>query len=384
MEHGAAGQADRSAADWLAAGNAHYAAQRWKDAGIALARSLALDAKQADAWFRLGNVREEQGQDDLETARCFEKAVALDPAHARAWNNLGGVQQRLGLLDLAFESYRKALRADPGLAQACLNLGRLAGTRGEHALAAECFKSGLEYHPGDPTFEHLVAAAAGRSTARAPAGYVTTLFDGVARGFERHLLQELEYQVPEALAKRVRPSLEALRGAATHPRVVDLGCGTGLVGMALASSGAEIIGVDLSVRMLDIAAQRGVYAKLENGELIDVLARLPEGSAHAVLAADVFIYIGDLDAVFASVARVLAPGGLFAFSVERLDHGDYQLQATGRYAQSPAYLRALAAKYALEERSLEHTQIRREGRGHAEGWVALFANAGASARITAA
>jgi predicted TPR repeat methyltransferase len=360
------GNDERSAGDWLAEGNAHYEAQAWNEAGAALEKSLALDARQANAWFRLGNVREEQGRDDREAAACFEKAVALDPSHARAWNNLGGAQQRLGLDEQAAASYRKAMQADPGLAQACLNLGRLAGTHGDLALAAQCFKAGLDHHPGDPTFEHLSAAATGVSTMRAPEGYVTNLFDSVARQFEHHLVGELEYQVPEALAKLVLPELKA------KACVIDLGCGTGLVGTALAAAGAEITGVDLSPRMLEIAARRGAYAKLEKGELVDVLARMPAASAHAVLSADVFIYIGDLSAVFAAVARVLAPQGLFAFSVEGLESGSYQLQPSGRYAQSPAYLRSLAAQFGLEERSLQRTDIRREGRGHAEGWLALF------------
>jgi predicted TPR repeat methyltransferase len=378
MEQSDARGAARSSADWLAEGNAHYAAQDWKQAGNALERGLALDPGQARAWYQLGNVREELGQGDEAAAACFEKAVALDPAHARAWNNLGGAQQRSGRGEQALASYRRAMQADPGLAQACLNLGRLAVTRGDHALAAECFKTGLQHHPGDPTFEHLSAAAAGRSTARAPEGYVTNLFDGVARQFERHLVEELEYHVPEALAKLVLPALKA------ESCVIDLGCGTGLVGKALAAAGARIVGVDLSARMLEIAAQRGVYATLEKGELAEVLARYPAGSVHAVLAADVFIYIGDLAAVFAAVARLLAPQGLFALSVEGLESGSYVLQLTGRYAQSPAYLRSLAAHAGLAERSMERTLIRREGRGHAEGWLALFARPGGAAKATAA
>ena len=351
----------------MAEGNAHYDVRAWNEAGAAFERGLALDPREANAWFRLGNVREELGRDDRDAITCFEKAVAIDPSHAQAWNNLGSAQQRLGLGDQAVASYRRAMQADPALAQACLNLGRLAGTRGDHALAAECFKAGLDHHPGDPTFEHLSAAAAGRSTTRAPEGYVTNLFDEVAQQFEHHLVNELEYQVPEALANLVQTELEA------DAFVIDLGCGTGLVGKALAGSGVRLTGIDLSARMLEIAAQRDAYAKLEQGELVDVLARMPAGSARAVLSADVFIYIGDLAAVFAAVARVLAPQGLFAFSVEGLESGSYQLQPTGRYAQSPAYLRALAAKSGLAERAMASTRIRREGSGHAEGWLALFA-----------
>ena len=371
MERSAA----RSAAEWLAEGDAHYDAQRWNEAGVALERTLALDPLQANAWYRLGNVREEQGRDDADAATCFEKAVALDPSHARAWNNLGGAHQRLRHEEQAIAAYREAMQADPGLAQACLNLGRLASSRGDHALAAECFGAGLQHHPGDPTFQHLVAAIGGKNTARAPQGYVTTLFDGFAPQFERHLVQDLEYRVPEALAQLVRPVLAASAPA----RVIDLGCGTGLVGAALAATGAEIVGVDLSARMLEIAAARGVYARLERGELVEVLARVEAGSVHAVLAADVFMYIGDLEAVFAAVARALAPDGVFAFSVEGLDDGSYRLQPSGRYAQSPVYLRALAAQSQLNERRLERAHIRREARGHVEGWLALFAKSATAA-----
>jgi predicted TPR repeat methyltransferase len=377
------GNPARSTADWLAEGDANYDALRWNDAGLAYEHALARDPHQARAWYRLGNVREEQDRDG-DAAACFDRAVALDPANAQAWNNLGGARQRLGREEQAISAYRRSMAADPYLPQPCLNLGRLASARGEHALAAECFNAGLAHHPGDPTFEHLVAATAGHNTARAPDAYVTTLFDGLAPRFEQHLVQDLEYRVPEALAQLVLPALQAARDAGTRARVIDLGCGTGLVGVALAAAGAEITGVDLSPRMLEIAAKRGDYTHLEQGELIAALSRIPSGSVQAVLAADVFIYVGDLAEVFAEAARVLAPGGLFAMSVEELKVGSYQLRPTGRYAQSAGYLRTLAAQRGLQERSIEWAHIRREGGIHVEGRIALFARPGDGAQATAA
>jgi predicted TPR repeat methyltransferase len=250
--------------------------------------------------------------------------------------------------------------------------------RGERALAAECFAAGLAQHPGDASFAHLVAAARGEHTARAPAGYVTHLFGRIAAQFERHLVRDLEYRVPEALAALARPTLDA----AAPARAIDLGCGTGLVGAALAQYGAggpaggvKLTGVDLSPRMLQIAAARGVYARLEQGEIAAVLGRVAPGSMHAVFAADVFIYVGDLAEVFAAVGRALAPRGVFAFSVEGLEDGSYRLLPSERYAQSPAYLRSLAARAGLVERHLERAPIRRDGEGFAQGWLALLERA---------
>jgi predicted TPR repeat methyltransferase len=201
---------NRTAADWLAEADAHYDAQRWNDAGVAFECALALaqlpSTGQGHAWYRLGNVREEQGRDAAAEA-CFEKAVALDPVLAQAWNNLGGARHRLGNPDAAIEAYRRSMAVDPALAQPCLNLGRLYGGRGDHTRAAECFSAGLRHHPGDPTFQHLLAAARGETgSARAPQAYVAGLFDGLARQFEQHLVRDLEYHIPETLAKLARPT----------------------------------------------------------------------------------------------------------------------------------------------------------------------------------
>lgn len=359
------------AAEPLSQGDAHYDAQRWNEAGEAFERALASSPGNARTWYRLGNVREEQGR-DADAIACFEKALALDPSNAQAWNNLGGAQQRLGHVEQAADAFRRSIAADPMLPQPYLNLGRLHVLRGEHALAGECFAAGLARHPADPTFAHLAAAVRGEATARAPEGYVVQLFDSMAGRFEEHLVKDLEYRVPEALVRLAQPALRA----AAPARAIDLGCGTGLVGAALAGTGVELTGVDLSPRMLEVAAARRVYVKLEQGEIAAVLGRVAPGSMHAVFAADVFIYVGDLADVFAAAGRALAPRGVFAFSVEGLEQGSYRLLPSGRYAQSPAYLRELAARSGLAERRLARTPIRRDGRGFAEGWLALFERPG--------
>lgn len=364
---------DSDAAGLIDKAHAHYEAARWDAAGDAYERALARAPRDALAWYRLGNVREEQGR-DADAVACFERAVAIDPAHARAWNNLGGALQRLGRAPSAERAYREAVEADASLLEPRLNLGRLAAARGELDLAADCYREALAHHPGNAMLEHLLAAARGENTARAPAGYVAPLFDAQAPAFERHLVEDLGYRVPEALAALVRPAIAA---ATPPPRVLDLGCGTGLVGAALAGSGAQLEGIDLSPRMLERAAARGVYATLHQGDIPGALGALPATAYAAVLAADVFIYLGDLAATFAAVRRLLAAGGVFAFSVEALEGpGDWRLQPSGRYAQSEAYLRSLARSAGLAWRSASATRIRREQQGHAAGQLVLLENPG--------
>jgi len=82
--------------------------------------------------------------------------------------------------------------------------------------------------------------------------------------------------------------------------------------------------------------------------------------ADLVLAADVFIYVGALEAMCPAVRRVLAPGCCFAFTVEAApDTEDYRLQPGLRYAHSGAYIRRLAAACGFAVRTLRRAPLRK-------------------------
>ncbi len=165
-------------------------------------------------------------------------------------------------------------------------------------------------------------------------------FDNFAPTFDEHL-RAIGYQVPALMAAMLHTHLTA------PADILDLGCGTGLVGAALHGNGHHLVGVDLSEKMLARARSRGAYERLHVDEVGAFLAQAPDRSADVVCAADVFIYIGALDALFAHAARVLRPGGLFTFSTEECTGDDFVLLPTGRYAQSEAYIRRLAGPLAI-------------------------------------
>jgi predicted TPR repeat methyltransferase len=80
------------------------------------------------------------------------------------------------------------------------------------------------------------------------------------------------------------------------------------------------------------------------------------------VAADVMIYVGELAGVFRDVARLLEPGGLFAFTVELPTNEGQELQLLPslRYAHSEAYVRRLAADAGLQVDALRAALIRHE------------------------
>ena len=116
-------------------------------------------------------------------------------------------------------------------------------------------------------------------------------------------LDELNWRAPQAGAERCS------HFAREGDELLDAGCGTGLVGAALAVLGHDrIVGFDLSPGMLARSAERDVYAELHQGSLLD---RLPfsDGRFGSVVAVGVFT-LGHVDgSAFSELARVTSPGG---------------------------------------------------------------------------
>jgi predicted TPR repeat methyltransferase len=245
--------------------------------------------------------------------RCFDEAVAI----ARE------ALDRVGPDAVLYSTLAHALEA-----------------AGRYEEARPAFRAAARLAPDDPYLAHLVATADGATTDRAAAGYVASVFDGYANTFEVSLIA-LGYRVPGLIRRAVERQLATLPDDARRlGPVLDLGCGTGLVGVAVLDLlGAELLGVDLSRRMLDLAAEKGIYSRLIHKDLLEMLEE-ENAEFGWITAADVFCYLGHLDGVFALCARRLRPGGVLIFSVEAGEEGSgFRLHQRGRYAHAPDLVR---------------------------------------------
>lgn len=304
--------------------------------------ALELDPDNAILRVDLGACLQRLGYTD-EAAAQYRAALALQPDLAQAHNNLGALHQSRDELAEAAACYRAALAADPSLAEAHRNYASVLEAAGDTEGALAHYEETLRLNPGDATAAYKRAALRGDAAPdAAPADYVTQLFDQYADSFDAHLTGELGYRVPQLL----RDLLARIEGPHRGLQVLDLGCGTGLSGRAFRDCAAHLAGVDLSPRMLDKARARGVYDDLQVGDVVEALsARVAHWDL--LVAADVFVYLGDLAAVLRAAARALRPGGRLLFSVERADGEGFELRAAGRYVHSAGYVRALATAAGL-------------------------------------
>lgn len=118
----------------------------------------------------------------------------------------------------------------------------------------------------------------------------------------------------------------------TEGLVVDLGCGSGLSSQKLIEAGYQVLGIDISLNMLEIARKRVPNAQFQQASLFKV--EIPSCSA-VISLGECLNYLFDPDNsqrtlinLFDRVYNALIPGGYFIFDV---------LQPTGKIGKTQSF-----------------------------------------------
>ncbi len=287
-----------------------------------------------------------QEGDHAAAADLMEQALDLAADWAAGWCLLGDYRAESGDRQGAVVAYRELLRRD--------HAGIFGGALKLAALGAAPPPQGTDV------------------------AYVESLFDDYADRFEAELVLGLDYEAPARLAALV----EAELGTMQVGRALDLGCGTGLMGERLRGRAVHMEGVDLSAAMVEMAARKGLYDRLHKAELTAFLNDNAD-PLDLVAAADVLNYCGALPPVLAAVATRLAPGGLFAFTLERHDGAEpVRLRPSLRYAHSEAATRAVALAAGFEIVALETAALRRDRGAPVAGLLVLLRKPALLPRLT--
>ncbi len=236
-------------------------------------------------------------------------------------------------LDAAVDVLRGALEIVPKWGAGWFRLGEYLERAGDLPGAEQAWGRAVEVQPDDP-----FGAGLRRDLLRdqplsdtMPPAFVERLFDQYAPRFEASLLEGLDYQGPQIIAE----ALERTTGLPVA-HALDLGCGTGLIGPVLRPHCGHLTGIDLSQAMLAEAQAKGLYDRLDKGDIQE----LPIGNAQygLIVASDVFNYLGALERIIGWCAASLSPGGTLIFTVEQAEGRDVTLRETRRFAHGRAYV----------------------------------------------
>lgn len=338
------------------------------DAITSFDRAITLKVNYAQAYYKRGIALSELKRLD-EAVTSFDQAITNKLNYVEAYSSRGNALKGLKKPIEAIDSFDQAILLNPDDPENYFNLGHLYyGMLSNKNIKSDVtlmmkIKSLAIYNyelavKKQSRYKEIaefdLAVLKGTQIpAKAPEKYISALFDEYAFNFDAHLIQGLQYKGAEILCQEIKNLISY------DLDILDIGCGTGLMGALLKPHSKTLIGLDLSSEMLKQANAKGIYDKLIQSELNDYL-KSNHTHFDLIVASDVLIYVGELDDTFLYVKKSLRKGAYFCFTVEESADGDYCLSSKARYAHSLNYCEDLTKKYDFTVKSIKKAILRLE------------------------
>jgi len=313
----------------------------------------------------------------LQSLQRFNEAIAsYDCAlehrsnYHEAHTNKGIIFNKLGRLDEALLSFDRALTSKESDAKLHLYRANTLRRLERSGDAIEAYKRARMHGADQQHIDFVLATMGIGATPKAPpATYIKELFDQYADHFDEHLVGVLNYQTPQVLGQLIDQHRQS-----NQLITLDLGCGTGLCGPFLRPYSSKLVGVDLSPNMINQARKLDLYDELICTEIAKYMETA--NNIDVIVAADVFVYLGDLTRLFNASRAALNVGGLFCFSVEELvaspTESDFQLQTSCRYAHSEDYILRLSVVNNFDVLVIKSSAVRQENHTEIPALIVLL------------
>lgn len=335
-------------------GMTHEELKNYRKAADSYAYAASLDEYHWASYANLGAILQDHLKESAEALAVYNKALDIltqrttEPTDPPEYPELvlSQLHYRIGLA-ITYAEKQKCVRQDNQDEVPCKE------------MAANSFKLAIELDPNNEEARHMLASVTADATfTRASNTYVTKLFEDYAGNFEHSLVQELGYDGFQRLRKAFDKALEG-EGISSFKIVVDAGCGTGLVGEQFRNVSDYLVGVDLSPSILEEAQRTrpGLYDEVIVGDVTEVFrAKAP---LSMIIAADSYIYFGDLVPLFESMEQSVAESGILAFTLEdapddmqeqisSIGAWRWQLQPSGRFAHNKDYIKQVGSSHSFE------------------------------------
>jgi len=341
---------------------------QFKEALSYAEQGVALDGNNPEVLARAIDIAHRAQHFDLALA-WLQRAAAVSPDNTDIQRLLARDLRIKGQHDKALAIYDRRIEASPSDGLALMGRIQTALATGDRKLALQDCDALLAIAPGNEEVLFQRALALGETPTRLPVAMVRSLYDtGFAELYDQHVVASLKYKLPREVARQITEQYPDLK-----LNLLDLGCGTGLLGACLGRIDGALVGVDLSLPMIEQAARHKVYDKFHNVDLLEALEATPESLYDVIAALDVFIYAGDMKAAIPDAFRILRPGGQFIFSCESADEGegDLVLRDSQRFAHQRSAVEAMCRAAGFEPVDTEPMDLRYENLEPIKGFLVI-------------
>ena len=326
---------------------------------------IALEPNNAQVIAGVVDIAHRAGNTEM-AIRHLERALALAPTDRVLRRYLAVDLGTIHKWDEALAIFGPLIDEQPDDYRARIARVQMLQERGTMQEALADTTALLAFKPDDKVYQYYHQLAQGQVPAHVPVELTTRMFDEMASIYDKHMVRDLGYRLPRRVADQLVEIFPDRRF-----NLLDLGCGTGLLGAVLGPIDGYILGVDMSAKMLAEAAKHKVYYKFHQVNLLEALAATPANTFEAITALDVLIYVGDLQQTLADAWRVLTPGGVLIFSCE---HGDVtgpdsQLQPFGRYTHTLSSTVRLVKAAGFDNVQTKDVDLRMEAGQPVDGFV---------------
>jgi predicted TPR repeat methyltransferase len=338
---------------------------RFDEAVAQAQHAVALDGDNPDVIGRVIDVAHRAQSYEL-AAQWLERAAAIAPTNLNIRRLLARDLNLTGRHEQAVAAYDVLLEALPADAESLLGRAQTLMAMGQKERASRDTARLLAQDPASEEYLFWNDLAQDRMPARQPAEMVREVYDRMADLYDQRVVAGLKYKLPREVALQVKGLYPD-----NKVNVLDLGCGTGLLGACLGRVDGAMIGVELSPKMIEQAARHGVYDRFHSVDLLDALRETPASLYDVIAALDVFIYVGDISALVPDAFRVLRAGGHFIFSCETAEEGEANivLRPTFRYAHKASHIDQLCRAAGFDHVTIEPMTLRYESTQPVQGFL---------------
>ena len=340
-------------------------ANRFHESVTAADKAVQLDGSNPEVLARVIDVAH-RAQNVEKALAWLQRAYAISPDNMHIQRLLARDLRLTGRHADAMEIAAQGLEQRPDDVVLRLERVQAALAAGDRPAALADTAQMLLQRPDDAVAKFWDALARGETPSHQPPAMVAAQYDSFAPVYDQHVVASLKYKLPKLVGERI------LQWHADRKlNVLDLGCGTGLLGVVLGRIDGALVGVDVSRPMLDQALRHNVYDKLHHVDLREALEATPEGLYDVITALDVFIYAGDLSRAIPDAFRILKPGGRLVLSCERAgpEEAEMVLRPTMRYAHQAAAVEATCIAAGFGKVQVEPVTLREEERQPVEGFL---------------